>query len=105
MTWQPWPGHPCFDHGCDGCAVCRSGRCCAADSTDDCSHDVSPGSAISRAPELRDAITNEAASQRPSLAAVVLVEALLRGAQPVAPDLVDQVKSAAQRQLRKGWTP
>jgi hypothetical protein len=21
--------HPCYAHGCDGCAVCRSGRCCA----------------------------------------------------------------------------
>lgn len=24
------PLHPCASHGCDGCSICRSGRCCMA---------------------------------------------------------------------------
>lgn len=23
--------HPCHDHNCDGCRVCRLGRCCGRD--------------------------------------------------------------------------
>jgi len=30
MPFVPPPGHPCVSHGCDGCATCRSARCCAS---------------------------------------------------------------------------
>lgn len=31
-SWAPSPGHPCFKHACDGCAICRGGTCCCATS-------------------------------------------------------------------------
>ncbi len=105
MSWQPWPGHPCFDHGCDGCAVCRRGRCCAADSGVDCAHPTVSTPAFDEERELRAAIKAEAAIPRPTLTAVVHVEALTQGVQPVTSDLIDQVKAVAQNQLNKGWTP
>ena len=28
--FHPWPGHPCANHGCDGCAICQAGGCCGS---------------------------------------------------------------------------
>ncbi len=105
MSWTPWPGHPCENHGCDGCAICRSGRCC-------CDPDAGGNAHRAQAPAvhhqhvLHSAITEEAAAtQRPNLTTVVHVEALLRGAEPVANPIIEEVRAAAQRHLTERSEP
>lgn len=101
MTWQPWPGHPCEGHACDGCQVCRSGRCCcgtpgAADTTGH-SHTATP----SNERVLRDAIVTESQSvdRPPNLVTTVRIEALGAGPRPLPLTLADDVRIVVQQQI------